>query len=166
MRFFEKKRPEVFLHTVKLRRDKKTGRRLWAFTLIVTFSAELAESCDVPIAKQWEYITDRDSAAIETFIASEVKGCSIDFFHNIDDAEPALHLEGVDLAGLRMTRDKTVVEFWCAGEHEISDELHEFVKRRAYTRCWAQFSPQQGDLQMKPVAEGPLPKKAKGAKNA
>jgi len=29
MRFFEKKRPEVFVQSAKLRRDKKTGKRLW-----------------------------------------------------------------------------------------------------------------------------------------
>lgn len=149
MRFFEKKRPEVFLHSVKLRRDKKTGKRLWHFTLIVTFGAELVESCDVSIAKAWQYITERDAAAVEVLIASEALGCSIDFFAQIDDAEPALHLEGVDLGGLRMTRDKKDVEFWFGGEHENSGSLHAFMKEYAYTRCWAQFSAQQGDLGLK-----------------
>ena len=48
MKFFEKMRPEVFLHSAKYRRDKKTGKRIWGFTLIVTFTeklgAELAKS--------------------------------------------------------------------------------------------------------------------------
>lgn len=148
MRFFEKQRPEVYVHSVKLKRDKKTGRRIWQFTLIVTFNAQLAESCDVSVAKAWQYITERESAAAEVLVVSEVLGCSIDFFAKIDDAEPALHLEGVDLAGLRMTRDGDVVEFWFGGEHENSDRLHAFMKMFAYTRCWAQFSPQQGELAM------------------
>jgi hypothetical protein len=76
-------------------------------------------------------------------IASEVQGCAIDFFALIDDADPVLHLDGVDLAGLRMTRDKQTVEFW----------LHAFMKKFAYTRCWAQFSPQQGDLALKTKKE-------------
>lgn len=152
MRFFDKKRPEVYLHNCKLRRDKKTGTRLWGFTLIVTFTVELAESCDVPVAKAWQYITERDSAAVDVMIASEVASCSIDFFAQADDADAALHLEGVDLVGLRLTRDKQVVEFWFGGEHENNSRLHAFMKEYAYTRCWAQFSPQQRDLQI-PEAE-------------
>lgn len=125
----------------------------------MTFSAELAESCDVPIAKAWQYITERDSAAVDVLIASEVPGCSIDFFAQIDDANPALHLEGIDLGGLRFTRDANTVEFWFGGEHENSGVLHAFMKEFAYTRCWAQFSPEQGDLPMKPAAEKSAPKK-------
>ena len=150
MRFFEKARPEVFLHSAKYRRDKKTGKRIWGFTLIVTFSAVLAKACDVSIRKQWEYVSDRDAAAVEALIASEVAGCAIDFFGVIDDADPALHLDAVDLGGLRMTRDKQVIEFWFSGEHENTDGLHAFMKKFAYTRCWAQFSPQQADLALKP----------------
>lgn len=148
MRFFEKVRPEVFVHTAKYKREKKTGRRLWQFTLIATFGVQLAESCDVPVAKAWQYITESDTAAIEVLIASEVMGCTIDFFAQIDDAEPALHLEGVDLTGLRLTREKNIVEFWFSGEHENNSRLHAFMKEYAYTRCWAQFSPQQGELAM------------------
>jgi hypothetical protein len=149
MKFFQKMRPEVFLHSAKFRRDKKTGKRIWGFTLIVTFSAELAKSCDVAIVKAWQWITDRDAAAAEGLIVSEVQGCALDFFGAIDDAEPALHLDGVDLAGLRMTRDKQIVEFWFSGEHENTDGMHAFMKKFAYTRCWAQFSPEQGDLALK-----------------
>jgi hypothetical protein len=151
MRFFEKKRPEVYVHAVKLRRDKKTNKRLWSFTLIVTFSVDLAESCDVSVAKAWAYITERDSAAIDVMLASEVAGSAIDFFANIDDATPALHLEGVDLVGLRMTRSQQVVEFWFNGEHENTAGLHGFMKEYPYTRLWAQFSPAQGDLKLGPA---------------
>jgi len=150
MKFFEKERPQIFIHTARFKRDKKTGRRIWQFTLIVTFTAELAKSCDVSIAEAWKYITKRDAVAIEVLIASVAFGCSIDFFAQIDDADPALHLDGVDLAGLRMTREKNVVEFWFAGEHENNDSLHAFMKKFAYTRCWAQFSPEQADLALKP----------------
>jgi|GEM_PF-5346751 len=151
MKFFEKTRPEVFLHTARYRRDKKTGKRIWGFMLIVTFSEELSTVCDVSIAKAWRYLKDREAAAVETLLASAVMGCTIDFFGQIDDAEPALHLDGVDLGGLRMTRDKQLVEFWFSGEHENTDGLHAFMKKFAYTRCWAQFSPQQGDLKLKPA---------------
>jgi hypothetical protein len=153
MRFFEKARPEVFLHSAKFRRDKKTNRRIWQFTLIVTFSEEHAKTCDTSIRKAWEYVIARDTAAVDVLIASEVPVCAIDFFAQIDDAEPALRLDVVDLAGLRMTRDGTVVEFWFGGQHENSDELHAFMKKYAYTRLWAQFSPQQGDLALKPAGK-------------
>jgi hypothetical protein len=158
MKFFEKTRPEVFLHSAKYRRDKKTGKRIWGFTLIVTFSEKLgtalAQSCAVSVVKAWQYITDRDAAAVDVLLASEVTGCAIDFFAQIDDAEPALQLSGVDLGGLRMTRAKTVVEFWFSGAHENTDGLHAFMKKFAYTRCWAQFSPQQADLPLKPAKKG------------
>jgi hypothetical protein len=151
MKFFEKKRPEVFLHSAKFWREKKTGRRIWQFMLIVTFSEELAQSCSVPIRKAWSYCMDREAVAVDVLIASEVPVCSIDFFAQIDDADPALHLDSVDLVGLRMTRGGNVVEFWFGGQHENSDELHTFMKKFAYQRCWAQFSPQQGDLALKPA---------------
>lgn len=153
MKFFEKARPEVFLHTARYRRDKKTQKRIWGFTLIVTFSEQLGKSCDVSIRKAFEYITERETAAVDVLIASQAPGCAIDFFAQIDDAEPALHLDAVDLAGLRMTRDKQVVEFWFSGEHENSDGLHAFMKKFAYMRCWAQFSPEQRDLPMRPAKE-------------
>lgn len=159
MRFFEGKRPEVYFHAPKLRRDKKTGMRLWGFTLIVTFGVELAESCDVPMALAWQYLTERDTAAVEVLLASEVADCAIDFYAQIDDATPVLHLEIIDLVGLRLTRSKNVVEFWFSGEHENSAGLHHFMKEYAYQRCWAQFKAAQGDLELKPVARGKLPKK-------
>jgi hypothetical protein len=148
MRFFEKQRPQVYIHTARLKRDKKTGRRLWQFTLIVTMTVELVEKCDVPIAKAWEYITDRDSAGVDVFLASEVEGCAIDFFAEVDDVNPVLHLEGVDLAGLRFTRDKNTVEFWFSGEHVNEGGIHDFMKPYAYTRVWAAFKPSQGELQI------------------
>jgi hypothetical protein len=146
MRFFEKQRPEVYIHTARLKRDKKSGQRLWQFTLIVTMTIEQVQACDVPIAKAWEYITDRDSAAVDVLLASEVEGCQIEFFAQIDDATPVLHLEGVDLVGLRFTRDKNTVEFWFSGEHVNEGGIHDFMKPYAYTRVWAAFTPSQGDL--------------------
>jgi hypothetical protein len=159
MRFFEKQRPEVYIHSAKLKREKKTGRRLWQFTLIVTMTVEHVQACDVPIAKGWEYITDRDSAAVDVQIASQLEGCSIDFFAQIDDATPVLHLEGVDLVALRFTREKNLVEFWFSGEHENVGGIHDFMKPYAYTRVWAEFKASQGDLKMQPVAQGKLPRK-------
>lgn len=150
VRFFEKERPEIYLHGAKLRRDKKTGKRMWGLTLIVTLNAKLVESCDVPVVKGWQYITEGDSAAFDVALSPIVVGCAIDFFQNIDDASPVLHLEGVDLGGLRITRDGTVVEFWFFGEHENSGNLHHFVKEFAFQRCWAQFAAEQCDLEMKP----------------
>jgi hypothetical protein len=153
MRFFEKQRPQVFIHTARLKRDKKTGRRLWQFTLIVTMTIEHVQACDVPIAKAWEYITDRDSAAVDVLLASEVEGCMVDFFAEVDDATPVLHLEGVDLVDLRFTRDKNTVEFWFSGEHVNEGGIHEFMKPYAYTRVWAAFKPSQGELQIPETKE-------------
>lgn len=150
MKFFEKTRPEIFIHTAKFKRDKKTGERVWQFTLIVTMGTEeLAKTCDVSIVKAWQYVTTREAAAVDVLIATEIEGCGIQFFAHIDDADPALELDRVDLGGLRMTREANVVEFWFGGQHENSDELHAFMKKYAYTRLWAQFSQQQPGLPLK-----------------
>lgn len=154
MRFFCGQRPQVYIHAARYKRDKKTGRRLWQFTLIVTMTADQVEACDVPIAKAFEYITDRDSAGVDVLIASEVEGCAIDFFAQVDDAVPVLHLEGVDLGGLRFTRDKNTVEFWFSGEHVNEGGIHDFMKPYAYTRVWAAFRPSQGDLPIADNKEG------------
>ncbi|UWZ84627.1 hypothetical protein [Occallatibacter riparius] len=166
MRFFEKQRPEVYIHTAKLKRDRKSGIRLWQFTLIVTMTAEHVRACDVPVAKAWDYITDRDSAAIEVLIASEIQACGIDFFAQIDDVTPVLHLDVVDLKGLRFTREKNTVEFWFSGEHVNEGGIHDFMKPYAYTRVWAAFTPaRQGELQMQPAAQGKLGSKPKRMKD-
>lgn len=148
MRFFEGVRPEVYVHSAKLRRDKKTGRRLWGFTLIVTFTAPLAETCIVPIAKAWQYITEQDSAAVDVSLSTIAGNASIEFFAHIDDADNVLLLDGVDLGAMRMTRDGTVVQFWFSGEHENTSRLHAFMKEYAYTRVWARFECAQRDLEM------------------
>lgn len=147
MRFFEKKRPEVFVHAPKLRRDKKTMKRMWGFTLIVTMNVDLAESCEVSVAKAWQYITERDSMAADILLADFVPGCTIDFFAEVDDVAPLLHLEGVQLGGLRMTlAEGGAIEFWFAGEHENIGGIHAFMKDYAFTRVYAAFKPEQPSL--------------------
>jgi hypothetical protein len=150
MRFFEKARPEVYIHTAKLKRDKKSGKRLWQFTLIVTMTQQAVETCGVPVAKAWDYILDQDSTAADVRLAVEIVGCAIDFFAEIDDASPVLHLDGVDLTGLRFTREGNTVEFWFSGEHVNEGGIHDFMKPYAYTRVWAAFTPSQGEL---PIAD-------------
>ena len=159
MKFFEEDRPQVYIHGVKLRRDKKTGKRMWGLVLIVTLTPELARSCAAEIVKAWEYVGTADNAACEMLLTPVFEGATIDFFAAIDDAAPVLHLEGIDLGGFRLTRGEGgVIELWFGGEHENSAGLHAFVKEYAYTRCWAAFSPRQGELGLKPVAQGKLPK--------
>lgn len=158
MRFFHGTRPQVYLHGVKLRRDKKTGRRLWGFVLIVTLNASLVESCDVEMAKAWEYITCKESGAVDVHLLAIAAAQLIDFYAHVDDATPALHLEGVDLEGLRLTRDGSLVELWFQGEHENNAGLHLFMKEYAYayTRFWAQFKSRQSDLPMGDKAKANL----------
>jgi len=89
MKFFEKTRPEIFIHTAKFKRDKKSGKRVWQFMLIVTMGTEvLAKTCDVSIVKAWQYVMTRDAAAVDVLIATEIEGCGIQFFAAIDDADP------------------------------------------------------------------------------
>jgi hypothetical protein len=158
MRLFEKVRPEVYLHAPQLRRDKKTGSRLWRFTLIVTLTVDLAEKCDVAVAKAWQYITEKDSRVIEVCLAAEAENMKLEFFAQRDDADNALLLSGIDLVGLRLTREGTVIEFWAMGEQENNSRLHAFMKEYAYTRIWVTFTPIQKDLDMQPAAQGKLPK--------
>lgn len=162
MAFFRGLRPEVYLHYAKLRRDKKTGKRLWAVTLITTLGVDQALSCGDQIESCYAYILKLDNGAVDVALNLLIDCCMVDFFALIDDADAALHLERVDLAGFRVTRVKETAELWFQFELENTDALHEAMKKFAYTRVWAQFRPDQGLLPgLEPVAQGALPKKKK-----
>ncbi len=156
MRFFTGCRPEVYIHGAKLRRDKKTGKRLWGLTLIVTLDIDQVLQCGKVIESAYGYILTLDNLAVDVMLSLMVPGCTVDFFALVEDKNPALHLERVDLGGLRMTRDGETVELWFQFEAELeyTPGLHEFVKKFAYTRLWAQFSPRQGDLEMSAAEPG------------
>jgi hypothetical protein len=160
VKFFEKCRPEVYVHGAKLRRDKKTGKRLWGFTLIITLSIDQVLKCDSVIERAYEYILTLDNCATELLLDAMVIDCAVDFYALIDNKERALRLDHVDIGGLRMTRDGEVVELWFQFEVELERSLglHEWVKKFAYTRLWAEFVPAQGNLGMEPAAQGELAK--------
>jgi hypothetical protein len=147
MRFFEGVRPEVFLYAVKLKRDKKTGKRKWQFTLIVTMNVSLVESCDVPIAKAWEYLTDAASGAFDVYLKPVLENQTVAFFNQVDDVDAQVRLSGIDLGGLRMTKTGEAAELWFTGEHENNSRLHTFMKEYAYTRCWAAVGPRRAELE-------------------
>jgi hypothetical protein len=158
MRFFEKCRPEIYVHAAKLRRDKKTGKRLWGFTLINTLGVDEVLKCDSIIERAYEYILTLDNCACELLLDAMVLDCQVDFYALFDDKVKALRLEHVDIDGLRMTREGETVELWFQFEVELErcKGLHDWVKKFAYTRLWAEFTPAQGDLGMQPVAQGEL----------
>lgn len=162
MAFFRGLRPEVYFHYVKLRRDKKTGKRLWAVTLITTLGIDQALGCGDQIESAYAYILKLENGAVDLTLNLLIDGCTVDFFSLIDDAKPVLHLERVDLAGFRVTRVKETAELWFAFELENTDALHAFMKNFAFTRVYAQFKPDQGLLPgLQLAAEGALPKKNK-----
>ena len=88
MRFFEKYRPEIYWHGAKLRRDKKTGRRLWGLTMIVTLAPELVLKCDEVIEQAYAYILTLDNQVDEVLLGAVARWMSIDFFGLADDAKP------------------------------------------------------------------------------
>lgn len=141
MRFFEGLRPELLVHGAKLRRDKKTGKRLWGLTLINTLQPEQVIKCHATIEAAYIYLLTLDNCAAEVLLGTFVERCAIDFFAKCDDKKTTLHLDGVDLGGFRLTRDGKVVELWFQFELENGASLHAFVKEYAYTRLWAQFKP-------------------------
>ena len=153
MKFFEGLRPQVYIHGAKLKRDKKTGKRLWALTMIVTLEADLIASCAPVIDRAWKFIRDPENAGVDLLLLAIVEGATIDFYAAVDDAAPAVHIEGVDLEGLRLTRGGNVIEFWFQGEKENSAGLHAFIKEYAFTRCWAAFTLGQRELGLQKVAE-------------
>ena len=163
MRFFESCRPEIYWHGAKLRRDKKTGRRLWALTIIVTLNVDLVLKCDGVIEQAYAYILTLDNQADEVQLGAIAQWMSIDFFGLADDTKAGLHVAGVDLGGLRMTRDGKTVEFWFQLEIENNPKLHAFVKEFAFTRLWAEFKPRAQELEaeqaaakMEPPRESPV----------
>jgi hypothetical protein len=121
---------------------------------------ELAATCAEVIEQAFEFILDLDNGVADMAMVPIADSMTIDFFAAIDDAVPALHMESVDLGGLRLTRDGNIVEFWFEGEKENSAGLHAFVKEYAFSRVWAAFKPGQRELGLQPVAEGALKTKA------
>jgi hypothetical protein len=100
MRFFEGARPQVYIHGAKLRRDKKTGKRLWGLTLIVTMDDELVKSSADAIVRAYAYIRDLDNGIADMHLVAMAPSITIDFFAQIDDAAPVVHIERVDLGGM------------------------------------------------------------------
>jgi hypothetical protein len=147
VKFFQGCRPQVYFHGAKLRRDKKTGRRLWGLTMIVTLNPELVLKCDEVIEQAYVYILTLDNQADEVVLGAIAQWISIDFFGLADDLKAGLHVAGVDLGGQRMTRDGQVVEFWFQFEIENNPKLHAFVKEYAFTRLWAEFKPRAEEIE-------------------
>jgi hypothetical protein len=141
MVLFEGLRPEIYIHGAKLRRDKKTGKRLWGLTLINTLLPEQVVKCDGTIEAAFIYLLTLENCAAEVLLSTVIASCVIDFFGKDEDKKATLHLEGVDLGSFRLTRDGKVAELWFQFELENSASLHAFVKEYAYTRLWAQFKP-------------------------
>jgi hypothetical protein len=141
MRFFEDMRPEIYIHGAKLRRDKKTGKRLWGLTLINTLLPEQVIKCDGTIEAAYIYMLTLENCAVEVMLGTIVESCVIEFFAKVEDKKSTLRLEGVDLGGFRLTRDGKVAERWFQFELENSASLHAFIKEYAYTRLWAEFKP-------------------------
>lgn len=156
MRFFEGIRPEVYIHGVKLRRDKKTGKRLWALTCIVTLTPELVLTCDETVNAAYIYLLTLDNLAAEVLLDSQSMGAIVDFFAKLEDKKPAVHLEGFDIGGLRLTRSAEVAELWFQFEIENNAGLHAFIKEYAYTRVYAKFAANQGELGFRPMDGGPV----------
>jgi hypothetical protein len=146
MRFFEKVRPQIYLHGAKLRRDKKTGRRLWGLTLIVTLKPDLVAACAAQIEEAYIYLLTLDHQADELMLGSIADSMSIEFFALEDDTKPTLRIQGVDFDGLRLTRDEETVEFWFHLEVENSATVHPFVKEYAFTRLWAEFKQRANEI--------------------
>jgi hypothetical protein len=147
VKFFESLRPEVYLHGAKLRRDKKTGKRLWGLTLIVTLSPDLVAQCEGPIEQAYIYILTLDNAVAEIMLGAIVPYMSVGLFPLKDDKKAQVQIAGVDLTGLRLTRDGQTVEFWFQFEIENNHTLHAFLKEFAFTRVWAEFKPRQEELE-------------------
>jgi hypothetical protein len=141
MKFFEGLRPEIYIHGAKLRRDKKTGKRLWSLTLINSLLPEQVTECDETILAAFIYLLTLENCAAEVMLGTVAESCGIDFFANVEDKKTTLRLEGVDLGGFRLTRDGKIAELWFQFELENSASLHAFVKEYAYTRLWAEFKP-------------------------
>jgi hypothetical protein len=152
MHLFEKCRPEVYIHGAKLRRDKKTGKRLWGFTLINTLDIDQVLKCSAVIECAYEYILTLDHCACEVLLNAMVNDCHVDFFALLDDSAKALQLEHIDIGNLRLTREGETVELWFQFEVELErcSGVHEWVKKFAYTRLWAEFTQVQGSLSLNP----------------
>ena len=115
---------------------KKTGKRLWGLTCIITLTPELIAKCEGPIEQAFIYILTLDNAVAEILLSVFAPYMSVSLFPLAADKKAQVHVTGVDLAGLRLTRDGETVEFWFQFEVENNHTLHAFLKEFAFTRVW------------------------------
>lgn len=143
MRFFEGVRPQFYFHGARIRKDKKTGRRIWAITLVITLDAAEVLKCDEIVQRNYEHILTLDYRNNDLGIEIMIPEQTLDFFALKDAKDSLLHLTRVDLAGLRMTRVEEIAELWAQAEVDSTDAVCDFVKEYVFTRLWVEFQPSQ-----------------------
>ena len=128
IQFFEGVRPQFYFHGARIRKDKKTGRRIWRIDMVITLDAAEVLKCDDLVARNYEHILTLDNCNNELGIEAMIPEQTLDFFALKESPKALLHLTRCDLAGLRMTRVEEIAELWVQLETDSTDAVCDFVK--------------------------------------
>ena len=146
MKFFESVRPQFYFHGARIRKEKKTGQRIWRIDMVITLSVDEVLHCDEVVQRNYEHILTLDYRNNELGIEVMVPEQVLDFFALKDSPKPLLHLVRCDLTNLRMTRVEEIAELWVQMEVESTGSICDFVKDHVFTRLWVEFRPVQPEL--------------------
>lgn len=153
MKFFEGVRPSVYVQAARLRLDKKTSVRYWNLTLAITMSSKLAHACAEMIVSNYAQIATEENKCGGLDIEQDPPMQRVSIFALEEATDPALSLGNWEVTGLRLAKTEGLVELWATIEHVVTDSLHEFIKRFAFTRVWMEFVPNAAAPDPSPAAE-------------
>ncbi len=145
--FFAGRRLSVYFKGGRLMKDKKTDQRFWRFKWALTLNAGDAHACGGAIQSTYEHIQARENAAEVIELRGAVGGMISTVFDTSESgAGQVLRLDRCFLDRFKMTYADGVTEFWIQLEHDLTDQLHNFVKTYAFQRFFVEFSPKQISL--------------------
>lgn len=145
MKFFEARRPQVYFDGGRLSLDKKTGKQMWKWKLVIDLAGEDAAACDDVILNNFVAIETRENLVEEMILTAEVPRQQLEFFGLEDHTAPLLCLFA-DIIGLRLTREDDITQLHFEVEFFNTPVAHDFVRDHFFTRLWAEFRDQQRPL--------------------
>ena len=145
--FFAGRRVGVFFKGGRLVKDKKTDIRYWRLKWAITVEPADAYACRGAIQSTYEHIQARENAAEKIELAGCVGGMLVTVYPTSAEGAPhVLRLGECFLDKFSMTWGDGMTEFWLQCEHQLTDQLHAFVKDYSFQRFWVEFEPAQQSL--------------------
>ena len=148
--FFPERRVGLYFKGGRMLKDRKTDQRFWRLKWALTLFEQDARASGGAILSAYRHLNDRKNAADLIELAGCMGGITITAHATEEDDSPAaaeiIQLSRCMIDRLSMTWADGMTELWCHVEHDLTDELHAFVKEYAFTRFWVEFEKDQRSL--------------------